>query len=206
MNSFMFFILASVIMIITPGPDLIYVLTRGVSGGRRAGVASAIGVTLGILVHTIAASLGVAVLLQTSVYAFWILKIIGGIYLTYLGIQMIRHRKRLAVKKEQGSYPTRQCIVQGFFSNVFNPKVALFFVAFLPQFIDPDAHSQGAYMAILGLIFALMAVLFLVALGFVAGTASDWFQRKSRFGEWISAGSGTILILLGVRLLTPQRA
>ena len=204
MTSLYLFIIASTVLIITPGPDVIYVLTRGMSGGRIAGVFSAIGVTSGIFVHTIAASMGLAVLLQTSTYAFWTMKIIGGIYLIYLGIQMIWNRKDLILKKLEGKVRMKECLVQGFVSNVFNPKVALFFVAFLPQFIRPGVQNQSVYMILLGLLFALMTLLFLVILGVFAGTISKWLYDRKKIGERIGSASGIILMLLGIRLLLPE--
>ena len=204
MTSLYLFIIASTVLIITPGPDVIYVLSRGVSGGRIAGVFSAIGVTSGIFVHTIAASMGLAVLLQTSTYAFWTMKIIGGIYLIYLGIQMIRNRKDLILKKQEGKICVKECLVQGFVSNVFNPKVALFFVAFLPQFIRPGVQNQSLYMILLGLLFALMTLIFLVFLGVFAGTISKWLYDRKKIGERIGSASGIILMLLGIRLLLPE--
>jgi len=155
------------------------------SGGRLAGVMSAIGVTSGIMVHTVAASLGLAVLLQASTYAFWTMKIIGGCYLIYLGIQMIRKRKDLVLKKAATKFRTRECITQGFLSNIFNPKVALFFVAFLPQFISPDNQNQSMYMILLGILFALMTLLFFSILGMFAGAISGWLYSRKRIGERI---------------------
>jgi threonine/homoserine/homoserine lactone efflux protein len=203
MTSLYLFIAASAVLIATPGPDVIYVLTRGMSGGRIAGIMSAIGVTSGILVHTVAASLGLTVLLQTSTYAFWTMKIIGGGYLIYLGIQMIRKRRDLVLKRTEADVRTRQCIWQGFLSNVFNPKVALFFVAFLPQFVNPGMENQSVHMIFLGLLFALMTLIFLVILGVFAGAVSSWLYRRKEVGERIGGASGAVLMILGIRLLLP---
>jgi len=206
MNSLFLFLIAAAVLIATPGPDIVYVLTRGVSGGKRAGIISAIGVTLGILFHTVSASLGLAVLLQTSTYAFWALKIVGGLYLIYLGLQMVKHRKHLVLKQAQhGRFNITQCITQGFLSNVFNPKVALFFVAFLPQFVQPGTPNPSLYMMMLGLMYALMTVAFLSILGIFAGIISGWLQQRSSVSEWISGAAGTVIILLGIKLLLQQR-
>ena len=204
MSSLYLFIAASTILIITPGPDIIYVLTRGISGGRTAGIMSAIGVTSGILVHTIAASLGLAILLQTSPYAFWTMKIIGGIYLIYLGIKMVCKRREIVLQKAKGNFRTAECIIQGFLSNVFNPKVALFFVTFLPQFVHPSIQNQSVYMILLGLLFALMTLIFLVILGMFAGAIASWLNKRKSVSERIAGASGVILMLLGIRLLLPQ--
>ena len=199
------FIAASIALIITPGPDIIYVLTRGIADGRRAGVMSAIGVTFGILFHTLAASLGLALLLQTSVYAFWALKIIGGIYLIYLGIQIIKNKKGYEIKEFNHHFDTKKCLIQGFLSNVLNPKVALFFVAFLPQFVSVDVQDNSIYLIILGLIFALMTVVFLTILGLFSGVIGTWLQERRKAAGRIRIGSGVIIMVLGFRLLISQK-
>lgn len=199
------FIAASIALIITPGPDIIYVLTRGIADGRRAGVMSAIGVTFGILFHTLAASLGLALLLQTSVYAFWALKIIGGIYLIYLGIQIIKNKEGYEIKEFNHHFDTKKCLIQGFLSNVLNPKVALFFVAFLPQFVSVDVQDNSIYLIILGLIFALMTVVFLTILGLFSGVIGTWLQERRKAAGRIRIGSGVIIMVLGFRLLISQK-
>jgi len=206
MESFLLFVMASLILIVTPGPDIIYVITRGISGGKWAGVMSAIGVTAGILVHTLAAALGLAVLLKTSTYMFWMLKIIGGIYLMYLGYQMIRNKNAFEITVLRGHLDMKKCFVQGFLSNVLNPKVALFFVAFLPQFVNVDSSSHGLHMVFLGLFFALMTITFLVILGLFAGAIGVWLRGKKNIAATIRIGSGSVLMLLGLRLLVPQRS
>lgn len=205
MESLTLFILASIALIVTPGPDLIYVLTRGVADGRRSGVMSAIGVTSGILVHTMAAALGLAVLLKTSTYAFWTLKVFGGIYLLYLGFQMIKKKNAFEITGFRNNFDMKKCFIQGFFSNVLNPKVALFFVAFLPQFVNEDSLSHGFNMIILGLIFALMTIIFLMILGLFAGSIGSWLKKQKSIAGKIRIGSGTVLMLLGLRLIIPQK-
>lgn len=138
MTNFAIFFTASWILTITPGPDIIYVITRGVSQGRRAGIVSAIGVTLGILVHTIFAALGLAVILRTSALAFLAVKYTGAAYLVYLGIKSYRDKTSFDLTSKQAQAMTRTIFIQGMLSNVLNPKVALFFLAFLPQFVNPD--------------------------------------------------------------------
>jgi threonine/homoserine/homoserine lactone efflux protein len=205
MSGFGLFIVASLALIFTPGPDMIYVLTRGMAQGRLAGAISGVGVTAGILVHTLAASLGLAVLLQTSLFAFWALKIAGGCYLIYVGVQLIRHRSAFAVAHDGARLRLRTCFMQGFLSNVLNPKIALFFVSFLPQFVAADDPHRSARMIGLGLVFAAMGVTFLVLLGLFAGTVGAWLHRRPRIGDGVRLSSGGIMMLLGVRLLVPQR-
>ena len=205
MESLSLFIIASIILIVTPGPDLIYVLTRGIADGKWSGVMSAIGVTSGIIVHTMTAAFGLAVLLNTSVYAFWTLKVIGGVYLMYLGFQMIRNNNVFEMNRLQKDFNLKKCFFQGFLSNVLNPKVALFFVAFLPQFLSKAPSDHSFYMIVLGLIFALMTIIFLILLGLFAGAVGTCLKEKNRITGKIRFGSGTILMLLGLRLIVPQK-
>lgn len=205
MESLTLFIIASITLIISPGPDLIYVLTRSISGGKLSGIISAAGVTSGILVHTVAAALGLAILFQTSTTFFWVVKILGGIYLIYLGCQMIRSKNRINLTDQKTSYGKRKCFLQGFLSNVLNPKVALFFVAFLPQFVGKSNSHQSLQMFVLGLAFAFMTITFLMIVGFFAGTIGGWLKKKKSVARRIRIGSGTVLIVLGLQLLIPQR-
>jgi threonine/homoserine/homoserine lactone efflux protein len=204
MESLTLFIIASIALIVTPGPDIIYVLTRGIADGKSSGMMSAIGVTAGILIHTMAAALGLAVLLKTSMYAFWTLKVFGGISLLYLGYQIIKNKKAFEITGLQKNFDMKKCFIQGFLSNVLNPKVALFFVAFLPQFVNEDSSSHSFYMIIFGLIFALMTIIFLMILGLFAGSIGSWLKEKKRIAGKIRIGSGTVLMLLGLRLIVPQ--
>lgn len=205
MESLPLFIFASAVLIVTPGPDLIYVLTRGIAGGRRSGVVSAVGVTAGLLVHTLAAALGLAVLLQTSTIGFLALKTAGGLYLIYLGCQMVRNRGRIDLAGVGTRMGVRRCFVQGFVSNVLNPKIALFFVTFLPQFVSLESTNQSLYMAGLGLLFAFMTVIFLLVLGLFAGQIGSWLQHRKQVTSHINGGAGSALVLLGLFLLRPDQ-
>ncbi|MGI9535635.1 MAG: LysE family translocator [Desulfocapsaceae bacterium] len=205
MESLPLFIIASAILIVTPGPDLMYVLTRGISGGKQFGVVSAIGVTAGILVHTLAAALGLAVLLKTSAIGFLVVKTAGGVYLIYLGYQMIRNRGSIDLTGVGTRINTKKCFLQGFLSNVLNPKVALFFVTFLPQFVSLESSNHSLYMAGLGLLFALMTVVFLMLLGIFAGQIGSWLQQKKQVASHINSAAGSALVFLGLCLLKPQQ-
>lgn len=205
MQSLPLFIAASMALIITPGPDIFYVLTRGIADGRWAGVMSAAGITSGILVHTLAASLGLAVLLKTSLYAFWTLKVFGGLYIIYLGFQMIRHRKALEFSPPGNRLNLKKCFAQGFLCNVLNPKVAVFFLAFLPQFARMDSPHHSLYLIGLGLIYYLLSIGFMVSLGFFSGWIGVRLSQSRSAAGKIRLGSGTVLVLLGLSLLLPQR-
>lgn len=205
MESLTLFFITSIALILAPGPDIIYVLSRGIADGKWAGVMSAMGVGAGILVHTMAAALGLAVLLQASTYAFWAIKVAGGIYLIYLGYQIVKNRQAFEIDRTQKSMDINKCFFQGLLSNVLNPKVALFFVAFLPQFVHKNSSNQGLYMAALGLIFALMTVLIFMVFGIFSGSIGSWLKERKGVSGTIRLGSGTIIMLLGLRLILPQK-
>lgn len=205
MTNFALFFAASWILIVTPGPDMIYVITRGVSQGRKAGVVSAIAVTLGILVHTIFAAFGLAMILRTSALAFLAVKYAGAAYLIYLGIKSFRDKSGLVFDSEKAQVGIRRIFVQGILSNVLNPKVALFYLAFLPQFVKAENGSVAFQMVCLGLTFAFFGVVFLVLLGYFAGGIGSWLFRKQLFADKIRWFTGCILIALGLRLAFLER-
>jgi threonine/homoserine/homoserine lactone efflux protein len=149
------FFAASWMLIITPGPDMIYVITRGISQGRKAGMISAVGVTLGILVHTVFAAFGLAIILRTSALAFLAVKFAGAGYLIFLGVKTLIDKSDFKLSRDTPKDGFRKIFVQGILSNVLNPKIALFFLAFLPQFVNPGHGSASIQMVYLGLTFAL---------------------------------------------------
>lgn len=204
-SNFALFFAASWILIITPGPDMIYVITRGISQGRKAGVISAVSVILGIFVHTTFAAFGLAMILKTSAMAFCAVKFIGATYLVYLGIKSIKDKTAFPMNHEKPPAKIRTIFIQGILSNILNPKVALFFLAFLPQFVDPRYGSASAQMVFLGLTFALFGLVFLVLLGYFSGGIGVWLSRKNNLAKKIRWFTGSILILLGVRLVFMQQ-
>jgi len=199
------FLVASWALILTPGPDMIYVLTRGLAQGRRAGLLSAAGVTAGLLVHTLLAAFGLGVILQTSAPAFMAVKYLGAAYLIYLGFKTLRSPSRLDPLEEPRALRPGVVFLQGFMSNLFNPKIVLFFLAFLPQFVSRAADRASFQMLLLGLTFALFTILFLSPLGYFAGRLGGWLIRRPGVGRWLGGLSGTVLIGLGLRLALAQR-
>jgi threonine/homoserine/homoserine lactone efflux protein len=205
LSNFALFFAASWILIITPGPDMIYVITRGISQGRKAGVISAFGVTLGILVHTIFAAFGLAIILRTSALAFLAVKFVGAGYLIYLGVKSFKSKSDFSFNKNKTKDGIKTIFLQGLLSNVLNPKVALFFLAFLPQFVNPKFGSSSIQMVCLGLTFALFGIFFLVLLGYFSGGIGSWLSRKRNLAKKIRWFTGSILILLGLRLAFMER-
>ena len=204
-TNFMLFLSSSWLLIITPGPDLIYVLTRGIGQGKKAGLVSALGVTSGLLVHTLFAALGLAVVLRTSAVAFTIVKTAGAVYLIYLGIKTLLDKGQLELSENKAHVKTRDLYVQGIVSNVFNPKVALFFMAFLPQFLDSSNGVPAGAMVGLGLLFSFCGLIFLATVGYFAGYVGRWLATRQTIARRVQWGTGAVLMLLGVRLAFLKR-
>ena len=204
-SNLMLFIAASWVLIITPGPDSLYVLTRGIAQGKQAGVISALGVTLGILVHTLAAAFGLALVLQTSALAFLVVKYVGALYLLYLGIKTLKDRSSLTFAPEHKPRQLHTLFWQGVLSNVTNPKVALFFLAFLPQFVHPESGSVPVQMMVLGLIFAFFGVIYLSGIGYSAGHVGAWIAKHPRYLKPLRLATGGMFLGLGLRLAFTER-
>jgi threonine/homoserine/homoserine lactone efflux protein len=204
-TNFSLFVAASWALIIAPGPDMLYVITRGMSQGRKAGLLSALGVTLGILVHTTSAAFGLAVLLQTSALAFLLVKYIGASYLIYLGFKALKDKSNFAPLEAHKQAGLRTIFWQGVLSNVFNPKVALFFLAFLPQFVNQNSAETTLQILTLGIIFALFGVMFLSLVGFFAGGIGDWLLQQRHVASKLRWLTGSIFIGLGLRLAMVER-
>ena len=202
---FALFLAASWALIIAPGPDMLYVITRGIAHGRKAGVLSALGVVSGILVHTVAAALGLTLIFQTSGTAFLIIKYVGALYLVYLGIRSWRDKSAFDIHIE--TIPKRSLILfgQGMLSNILNPKIAIFFLAFLPQFVDEAYGNVTVQMIVLGIIFAIFGLCFLFTVGYSAGAFRSWLTQKPRFTNFLRQLASGILVGLGVRLALAKR-
>ena len=199
-SHFMLFAAASWILIVTPGPDMIYVITRGICHGQKAGMISAVGVTLGLFVHTIFAALGLAVILSTSAMAFRMVKYTGALYLFYLGLKTLKEKTSFSFKTRRKTFNLRIILLQGVLSNVFNPKVALFFLAFLPQFVNAENGNVPFQMVLLGLCFAVFGFVFLMAVGYFSGSIGRWIHRNQGIANKLRWITGSILIALGIRL------
>ncbi len=204
-TSLALFFVASWALILTPGPDMLYVITRGIAQGRRAGVISALGVTTGILIHTLLAAFGLAVVLQTSTLAFLIVKYVGAAYLIYLGVKALKDTGTFVIQTERPVLRMRTLFWQGVISNVTNPKIALFFLAFLPQFVHRDTGYVALQMLVFGLLFAGFGVVFLSIVGWSAGGIGRWLAHKPRYVSTIRYLTGGALIGLGVRLAFVER-
>ena len=201
-HDFRLFALSGLILNITPGPDTLYILGRTVAQGRRAGLLSVLGISSGVLVHTFAAAVGLSALLVGSATAFTAVRYAGAIYLVYLGTRLIfapasnspADNPRPPASSSWGIYR------QGMLTNVLNPKVALFFLAFLPQFVDPASSRRTFAFFALGLVFVLSGTLWCLALVYSAATLSRRFREQPSAGKWLNRISGTAFIGLGLKV------
>jgi threonine/homoserine/homoserine lactone efflux protein len=195
------FLVASIALILAPGPDSLYVLARGLGQGRRAGIIAALGTCSGLLVHTTLAALGLAVLLQTSEVAYMVVRVGGALYLIYLGVRALLSRERLVIGGVTSQFSPRRMYLQGLLTNVLNPKVALFFIAFLPQFVDPHAPSFALSMLTLGLMFAALTVCYLALVGLLSGALGRAVLAATHRGPdsldhgWRARGAGAATAL-----------
>ena len=190
------FALAALALAVVPGPAVLYIVAQSVHGGRRAGVVSALGIASGGVVHVLAAVVGLSALLAASAEAFTVVKLVGAAYLIWLGIRTLLSRDDLIGGRRPEVTLTRT-YRQGVVVNVLNPKTALFFVAFLPQFVDPDGFVRGQ-LAVLGAIFVVIALSSDLVWALVAGTASDVLRHSRGFLRAQRYVSGTVFIGLGV--------
>ncbi|MEY2677581.1 MAG: hypothetical protein RLZ00_273 [Pseudomonadota bacterium] len=199
------FLLAASLITLSPGPDNLMVLSLGMSRGRKQGMAFGLGCALGCFSHTLLAAVGVSSLLMASPIAFTVLRVGGGLYLFWLGVQALRSRGGAHVPHDADhTAPDRtamQLLWRGVFANAINPKVMLFFLAFLPQFVDDSQGDVPWQLAQLGVAFTVQAALLFGSLGYFAGTVGQWFARWPLVALWFDRISGFIFCGLGVRLM-----
>lgn len=219
-TSFPFFVVAVLLLNATPGPDTAFIVGRSVSQGRKAGLVSALGISLGCVVHTLAVSFGLTAILAASAAAFTVIKFAGAIYLIYLGCRMLLARKTDApaepAREDLGTIsspnaPAKSArslgsvFISGFCTNVLNPKVILFFVSFFPQFVSASsAHKTLAFLT-LGAVFVAMSTVWNGGVAWVAGSVTERMRGKPVVRQWIDRVVGTAFIGLGVRLAALHR-
>ena len=195
------FVAASLAVIVAPGPDNIYVLTRGVAQGRRVALASAWGMCSGLLFHTTLAAVGLSAILARSAVAFSVVKYAGAAYLIYLGVKALSSREGFHPSAEEA--PTAKLggfFLRGLTMNLLNPKIAVFFLAFLPQFARPAASGASLRLLALGMLFALLSVVVFSAIAVFAGMLGDRLNGDPRYATTLRWLTGTVLFGLGVRL------
>jgi len=203
------FIVSGLLLNITPGPDSLFIMARSATQGWRAGFVACWGIGSGVFVHVFAAALGLSALLAASATAFTVVKVIGAAYLVWIGIGMLRQRAAAATDDAEATAPRalryRDIFRQGFLTNALNPKVALFFLAFVPQFIAPDAHSKPLAFIVLGVIFDVNGMLWCHALALFTAFASARLKVGRSVGPWLDRTMGAVFVALGARLALASR-
>ena len=203
--SWWLFVVASIVLIVTPGQDMILVMSRSIAQGSAAGVATAAGVSVGLVGHTLLATLGLGAILRTSEWLFVLLKLAGAAYLVYLGVQLLRTRSQQLTATVSAQRSLARLFADGALSNVSNPKIAIFYFAFLPQFVAPDAAHPTLAVFTLGLLFAALTFVVKGPVGLAAGRLSGWLRRRPDALKWLYRTSGVVLIGLGVKLAFERR-
>ena len=206
-NELWLFILSGLLLNVTPGPDTAYIIGRSIQLGWRGGAAAALGICCGCLVHVLGAAIGLSALLMTSAAAFTVVKLVGAAYLVFTGLQMLLSRADPVAEVaavQQGAVSLRRVFWQGALTNVLNPKVALFFLAFLPQFVAADSpHKTMAFLA-LGLIFICTGTLWCLGVAAFASKAASRIRHSRRVILWINRVLGGMFVYLGFRVAMLQ--
>jgi threonine/homoserine/homoserine lactone efflux protein len=206
-HEYWLFIATAVVLVITPGQDTFFILGRSLSGGRSKGIAAALGISAGSVLHTFAAALGLSALLATSPYAFMAVKFAGAGYLIYIGVRALLTRSGSLPGNDSGAGNDGRwaSFRQGIVSNLLNPKVALFFLALMPQFIDAGStHKVGAFLA-LGLTFVALGVVWCLVLAIGAARLRGVFLRRPSMANVLNKIAGTLFIALGLKLATARQ-
>jgi len=207
---FEFFVVAVFLLNVTPGPDTAYIVGRSVAQGRSAGLMSALGISAGCCVHSLACAFGLTALLAASAAAFTVIKFVGAIYLIYLGVRLIFAKPAAdqaagEARAAGASKSLRQLFLQGFWTNVLNPKVVLFFVSFFPQFVAIGSDHKALAFLTLGTVFVVMSTLWNSLVAWVAGSVTRRFSGRPSVKQWLDRGVGGAFVGLGVKLATASR-
>ena len=204
-SQLIYFIAASAALTVLPGPDIIFVLTQSISQGKIAGISTASGLCTGVLVHTTAAALGVSAIVYQSALAFTVLKYLGAAYLLYLAWQALREGERVLSSGPAQITDFRALYKKGIFMNVLNPKVALFFLAFLPQFVNLEAGGVSTQMILLGIIFMVQALLIFSVISVFAGTIGNKILERPGIGKYINWGKAGVFTAIGIQLAVSHK-
>jgi threonine/homoserine/homoserine lactone efflux protein len=206
-HEFWLFIVSGLLLNVTPGPDMAYIIGRSVQLGWRGGAVAALGISIGCLVHVFAAAIGLSALLMASSAAFALVKWAGAAYLCFIGVRMLLSRPQAPADDAvtaSSALSLRQVFWQGWLTDVLNPKVALFFLAFLPQFVAADAPHKAAAFALLGLIFVCNGTLWCLGVAAFAASAAGRIRQSGRALAWINRALGGLFLYLGVRVAMLQ--
>ena len=204
-EQFLGFLLAAILLTASPGPDNLMVLGLGMSKGRKQGMVFGLGCALGCLSHTFLAVIGVSAVIAASPAAFTALRVGGGLYLVWLGIGALRSQGgQSAARAGAPAQSLRSLFMKGLLANAINPKVVLFFLSLLPQFVIPANGNVPGQMLALGVTFTLQAAILFGLLGYFAGAVGGWLERKPGAGKWLDRLAGGVFIALGVKLIVSR--
>ena len=204
-EQFLGFLLAAILLTASPGPDNLMVLGLGMSKGRRQGMVFGLGCALGCLSHTLLAVIGVSAVIAASPAAFTALRVGGGLYLVWLGYNALRSTGgQAAAGAAAPPQSLRSLFMKGLLANAVNPKVVLFFLSLLPQFVIPANGNVPAQMLALGVTFTVQAAILFGLLGYFAGAVGNWLERKPGAGKWLDRLAGGVFIALGVKLIVSR--
>lgn len=199
-ENFMTFLITALIFVITPGMDTIFVLNKSIGEGKRSGVLASLGINTGVMIHTLLGALGLSVIIAQSPSGFLLIKYLGAAYIFYLGIMGIRSKKDVFQNTESTS-KTKHNFWSGFLTNVLNPKVALFFIAFFPQFILPDSLQSPVPFIALGITYAIIGIVWLVVLAICAGTFTQKIRNNPKIGVRMNKITGVIFMGMAVMVI-----
>ena len=204
-HSLLLFAGAGLLLNVTPGPDLLYILGRSVSQGRQAGLLSALGIGAGCLFHVTAAALGVSALVLAVPVAYDVVRWAGALYLVWLGVKALRSQGSSLEVQALAATSPRRVFVQGVITNALNPKVALFFLAFLPQFADPARGPLAPQLLLLGAIFTVNGTLVCLVFALFAARLGEWLKTRYGVTRLLDRATGGLFIALGLRLALLER-
>jgi RhtB (resistance to homoserine/threonine) family protein len=201
------FLLAGILLNLTPGNDTIFILGRSIAQGRQAGVMSVLGIATGSIIHTTLAAFGLSVIIAKSIIAFTIIKYAGAVYLVYIGYKMLTDRSQLNtdVTLTEQKVNLKKVYLDGVITNVLNPKVALFFIAFLPQFIDSNADNMVLPFLLLGITFTITGTIWCLVLASFASAISNRLKNNKKLSWYINKACGVVLIGLGIKVALTGR-
>ena len=206
LSNLLLFIGASFILCLVPGPDNIYVLTQGMTKSKKAAIITTLGLTTGLIIHTSAAAFGISAIFQTSEMAFNIVKYVGVLYLLYIAYQAFKYRNEpLDLSVQDSKSELKKLYIKGFIMNILNPKVSIFFLAFLPQFVTPENGNFTLQMITLGFIFMVMTVLVFSFIGIAGNMLSSKLLEKPSIVKYMNILTSFVLVSLGLKLALSSR-
>ena len=206
-NHFEIFLLAGILLNLTPGNDTIFILSRSIAQGKNSGVISALGIGTGSIIHTFFAALGLSIIISQSIFVFNIIKYAGAAYLVYLGIKMFLDQSKLKVTQKEGrpKISPLKTYRDAVLTNVLNPKVAMFFIAFLPQFINPEYKSSILPFLLLGFTFTFTGTIWCIILAIFSAQIFSKLRNNQKLSSYLNKICGTVLIGLGLKLALADR-